>query len=1676
MNRITSILLSVMMAAIPAMADQQLNPGQMLPSEREIRVEPTTQFIHTDHRAASPLYVPTTRENRVTLVDSSLNGYGMLTADNNPLSWDPVNNHLLLTYRKWAGLTASSGILGAGISDDEGQTFSIYNNLNQGTTLQQARYPSAVATPDYPIVIWNEYGGGGGTYGGRAYYTFDEGEYGAGIFAPPSDLHNNPTANDLWQGSPSVSYSDDGSMYLNVMFANWSSPTNKFIFHSSTNGAWDGTSLSWTLPNMIVNEADFLTGVTSNYLSNGSIDINDDGVGYFVASGYWQDTTLIQTHTLFVKQTLDYGVTWSDWYHVPDSVMIPFFRSAIPDSIYDETNDSWVTLDPNWLPFVNYDLDVLADENGGCHIIAGVLPSQQGGVFPGWAEENGLYHFYSPQDDLFNWDINFVASLLNPWLLTDPGWQGVFPNIARDIVLENTLYISWYTWPDINSPIPYFDVMAAYSTDNGTTWSAPVNITDTPSTSFDEIDPHLARRATNGKVYMMYQMPDYNYPTVNPPGTSEDYKNRIYFRSHNFFGESDADLTAGSGCEDWTDPIVINSILGEFSSDGVSTPLEPDYYYINSVIRNIGSEDANFQPGQTVWRILVDGEPLQNWGSFSEQRISRSPQDLNRLRQRQNFLQSQTMFSPLIHGPFASYNADASAIQEHQIKATRSTQTMTSISPAIELLENRDAIYTTSFESWPDGWTINDVTTGSTWFQSDADSYDGTYSACISADEEMQMKGLKSPVMDLSDLAGQDLVLSFFERDDYPGGFLFHEVLVYVNGMWDTSFELSGPAGEWNQTTLDLSAYAGVSNFQLEFFFWGLYPDVWYVDQVSLSSSSTTIPITIPAGECQAGYGFDPVYLAPGEHEIQLEIDPDNVLTESDENNNVYTRPLSVVGPTLPENMLWSQLYGNAGIDNISGVKSTPDDGYILIGYTDDGNLFNDWDAILIKTNAAGDTLWTRRFGGEGDDVLYHILPTPDGGYLLSGMTNSSSLGLFQGWAVKVDNFGNMQWEQAYGENDQLAVYGSQLNPEGGYILAGYGHFLHSTGSNNDGWVGWINESGTLLNEMNYDGGDDEMFTFLTPVQDGGFILGGVTTSAPSGIDDGWLLKIDANGNVIWEDTYGGAQEDYFSGIITTDDGGFILSGKTASVEAGDTDGWVMKIDENGDELWNHTFGTTQTEWFNTIIPAGDGGAVLAGNSESLSQDSLIVYLVRIDANGNHLWSSVFDELPNYYISWPQTIAGTLETGFVIAGGNNAYNPSERTGWLGKLLPQTGTGPYFQLLQPALGAYVASQTPELTWESAGTTAVAYTVEVGSSIQALAQHEVGEATQFQIPLPLTDDTEYFWKVTAFSANGGMIPNGGGISSFAVNLENDPPEPGSLVSPPHGSVAGTLTPEFLWEPGSDPDPYDSLSYKIWIDSDSTFSNSLTLESATNQMTLPSPLDENGGYYWKVEFLDNSESSVFTEVRRLWINTEPEAPHAFDLVSPQDGIQGLEGRPEFIWTTAMDTDPLDNVEYDLVIATDSNFTTITLSNPGLLDTSFMITSDLPTHTQYWWKVVAMDRDSLTTESPVQTFTVGYVSTNAELAIPDEYALHPNYPNPFNPSTTIKYDLPEAGHVRLSVYNQLGQPVRTLVNRHLTAGYQAVVWDGRDAYGRQVSTGIYFYRLEANGFTQSKKMVFLK
>jgi hypothetical protein len=401
----------------------------------------------------------------------------------------------------------------------------------------------------------------------------------------------------------------------------------------------------------------------------------------------------------------------------------------------------------------------------------------------------------------------------------------------------------------------------------------------------------------------------------------------------------------------------------------------------------------------------------------------------------------------------------------------------------------------------------------------------------------------------------------------------------------------------------------------------------------------------------------------------------------------------------------------------------------------------------------------------------------------------------------------------------------------------------------------------------------------------------------------------------------------------------------------------------------------------------------------------------------------------------------------------------------------------FTLTYPSDESEVTTLEPTFTWASSidpdPIDTVSYTLLLETPDPGIITVDVGNITSWQFTELLEDNTEYFWKVVATDLLGFETENTGGYSMFTTNEVNENPTVVDLYSPDSVMVL-SLTPEMIWSPAIDPDPRDSVYYELhwWgvnIQLDSTLSD-------TNIIVLPRALEDNTQYFWEVVAMDQTDGISHSETATFWTDLIAEAPGGFALLSPNDDVSGLSDMPSFEWEPSNDPDPLDFATYTIQIATDSNFVDVVFDANTELDIALDMTEALPADTEYWWRVVATDTDSLTTESETFKFTVGYVSIAEAIALPTEYMLDQNFPNPFNPSTTLRYGLPKDSEVSVVIYDIRGNAVRTIESGAQVAGWYEQIWNGMNDDGQPVSTGLYLTRLRAGSYTKTIKMLYLK
>jgi hypothetical protein len=311
---------------------------------------------------------------------------------------------------------------------------------------------------------------------------------------------------------------------------------------------------------------------------------------------------------------------------------------------------------------------------------------------------------------------------------------------------------------------------------------------------------------------------------------------------------------------------------------------------------------------------------------------------------------------------------------------------------------------------------------------------------------------------------------------------------------------------------------------------------------------------------------------------------------------------------------LWTKTYGGTSSDLGWSVRQTTDGGYIVAGYTESfGAGF--YDVYLIKTNATGDTLWTRTYGGTGYDFVYSVQQTTDGGYILAGYTNSFGHGAEDVYLIKTNATGDTLWTKTYGGTNNDKGYYVQQTNDGGYIIIGTTWSFRDT-LKGDVYLIKTNAGGDTLWTRTYGGTDYEDGSSVQQTTDGAYIAVGTTFSSGDTLGDVYLIKANANGDTLWTRIYGGAKFDYGSFVQQTADGGYIIAGGTKSYGAGNDDSYLIKTNAFGDTLWTRTYGGAANDYGYCVQRTIDGGYIIVGETFSFG-DSVQVYLIKTDSLGN---------------------------------------------------------------------------------------------------------------------------------------------------------------------------------------------------------------------------------------------------------------------------------------------------------------------------------------------------------------------------------------------------------------------------------------------------------------------------
>lgn len=423
------------------------------------------------------------------------------------------------------------------------------------------------------------------------------------------------------------------------------------------------------------------------------------------------------------------------------------------------------------------------------------------------------------------------------------------------------------------------------------------------------------------------------------------------------------------------------------------------------------------------------------------------------------------------------------------------------------------------------------------------------------------------------------------------------------------------------------------------------------------------------------------------------------------------------------QDILWEKSYGGKHADYLFDAQPTADYGFILAGSSLSNKTGNksennrgDLDFWVWKMDEKGELDWQKSIGGSGFDLLQSIKNTNDGGFILAGTSNSKKgfdkkedcKGQTDFWVVKLDAQGSELWQRTIGGSGQDELVCAFQTRDGGYMLGGSSSsspavlntnskeqrslqsqtdlYVKSEKSrgNMDYWIVKLDNKGVIQWQKTFGGEYADVLRSMEQTRDGGYILGGYSNSTQTGdktenakgIGDYWILKVDKQGSIEWQKTFGGKGDNQLYAIHQTYDGGYIAGGNSNSTDqltakggrvSSGTDFWVLKIDETGEVVWTETYDFGKVDILTSLVENKDHTFLIGGYSqgEHYKTNSLVKRVkkdkegindyiaLKISENGEVLWDKYVGSDGEDIL---RKLIETRDGGYLLAGTSNSQS------------------------------------------------------------------------------------------------------------------------------------------------------------------------------------------------------------------------------------------------------------------------------------------------------------------------------------------------------------------------------------------------------------------------------------
>jgi hypothetical protein len=287
------------------------------------------------------------------------------------------------------------------------------------------------------------------------------------------------------------------------------------------------------------------------------------------------------------------------------------------------------------------------------------------------------------------------------------------------------------------------------------------------------------------------------------------------------------------------------------------------------------------------------------------------------------------------------------------------------------------------------------------------------------------------------------------------------------------------------------------------------------------------------------------------------------------------------------------------------------------------------------------ETAWGHIIGGSGCDTGQAVAVTSDGGYIVAGYTDSYIVGESRIYLIRLDEDGDTLWTDTHG-SVPLQAFDIIQTSDGNYLVTG-----HEPGSGGgDVFCMKINEDGSVLWENTYGGTGSDIGFAAAPTADGGGLVCGWTVADSTGSKNVYIVRIDGNGDTLWTRNYGGAEDDFGTALCPVDNGGFVVTGWTESYGGGSDDIYLLRLDDNGDTLWTRTYGDQNQDYGEGVIQNHEGNYMVCGVIQDADEAMSRIFLFQVDANGDSVWLQTYDD------GFAYDVAQADDNGYVLAGSH----------------------------------------------------------------------------------------------------------------------------------------------------------------------------------------------------------------------------------------------------------------------------------------------------------------------------------------------------------------------------------------------------------------------------------------